>query len=62
VNRVVVETAPRSGFIEEFRRLTSGRVRHTRFHHCILRWLMTGIGQNFPKTQPIAHYQGKRAR
>ncbi len=62
VNGVVVQTEYLSDLIEEFWLLTFCRVRHIKLHDDSLISLITGIGQNCPKTPSLSHYQGKLAR
>jgi hypothetical protein len=61
VNGVVVETAHSSDCIEEFGVLTSGRLGPISFPSWDPEMLITGLGQNGPKTPLISHYQGKYA-
>ena len=61
VNGVVVQTEHLSHFIEEFGWWISRRGRHIISRGGALRSLITGIGQNCPKTSPISHYQGNMA-
>ena len=46
-------------FIEKFGLLTTGRDRHTMSARWLEITLITGIGQNCPKTRVISCYQGK---
>jgi hypothetical protein len=62
VHGVVVETEHLADVIEEFGLLISRRGRHiVASVHDALKGLITGIGQNCPKTPPLSHYQGKIA-
>ena len=61
MNRVVMETKHFTDFIEEFWLLTSVASGISGLHLGALRLLITGTGQNCPKTLLISHYQGKMA-
>jgi hypothetical protein len=61
VHGVVVQTEHLSHVIEEFGVWISRRGGHIIPRGGALRSLITGIGQNCPKTSPISHDQGKMA-
>jgi hypothetical protein len=61
VHGVVVQTEHLSHVIEEFGVWISRRGGHIIPRGGALRSLITGIGQNCPKTGPISHDQGKMA-
>jgi hypothetical protein len=61
VHGVVVQTEHLSHVIEAFGVWISRRGRHIIPRGGALRSLITGIGQNCPKTSPISHDQGKMA-
>jgi hypothetical protein len=62
MNRVAVQAENLSDLIEKFWRLTSCRASHSVSSvNDALKVLITGIGQNCPKSRLISHYQGSGA-